>query len=210
MPWNGGNVSSLSSLKHAKVFLNTTEAHGMKINTKFWIRQTYALLHTMFYLHPMALRYYTGLYQHSIKTFKCRRWTTMSWWCSQYLEEFKFSPVWQGGGNVLVHLWNPHNRNWRGNLVRDVEMKNKSPVSWSCFPPGSRRVCLQKQNLLASALVTVQESHVGARRCMKCESIQSRVGRQLNYMSHDVQLLLTSYYKGSHLMVLPALFYLNC
>ena len=44
---------------------------------------------------------------------------------------------------------------------------------------------------------------------MKCESSQSRVGRQLNYMSHDVQLLLTSYCKGSHPVVPPALFYLN-
>ena len=26
----------------------------------------------------------------------------------------------------------------RGYFVRDVEVKNKSPVSWSCFPPGSR------------------------------------------------------------------------
>ena len=51
---------------------------------------------------------------------------------------FKFCRVWRGGGNALVHLCNPRNRTWRGHLVRDVEIKNKSPVSWSCFPPGSR------------------------------------------------------------------------
>ena len=27
-------------------------------------------------------------------------------------------------------------RTWTGYLVRDVQIKNKSPVSWSCFPPG--------------------------------------------------------------------------
>ena len=56
---------------------------------------------------------------------------------------FKFCRVWRGGGNALVHLCNPRNRTWRGHLVRDVEIKNKSPVSWSCFPPGSLpTVCL--------------------------------------------------------------------
>ena len=45
------------------------------------------------------------------------------------------SPAWQGGGDVWlqIHI----NRTWRGYLVRDVDIKNKSPVSWFCFPLGS-------------------------------------------------------------------------
>ena len=31
-----------------------------------------------------------------------------------------------------------HNIAWRGCFVRDVEIMNKSPVPWSCFPLGSR------------------------------------------------------------------------
>ena len=43
---------------------------------------------------------------------------------------------WGEGGDAHAQLCNC--RTWREYLVRDVEIKNKSPVSWSCFPPGSQ------------------------------------------------------------------------
>ena len=63
--------------------------------------------------------------EHSIKCWRIQLLQVYKivWWlCLQCMAKDNYS--WQERG---LGRWN---------LVRDVELKNKSPVSWSCFPPG--------------------------------------------------------------------------
>ena len=71
-------------------------------------------------------------YLHSIKCnfFNCLR----SWRCHQYQIGQLLQPDEEEEmSDFKIHI----NRTWRGYLVRDVDIKNKSPVSWFCFPLGS-------------------------------------------------------------------------
>ena len=78
--------------------------------------------------------------QLNVKLFNCCRCTGMThpeyWWCQQYLTKDKFSE--EEETNFEMYTTQSDYRTWREYLVRDVKFKNKSPVSWSCSPPGSR------------------------------------------------------------------------
>ena len=51
---------------------------------------------------------------------------------------------------------NPH---YREGIVRDVKIKNKSPVSWSCFPSGTWRL------LSACSLTQIEETANDGDKC---------------------------------------------
>ena len=88
-----------------------------------------SFLHTNFSLHSIAsetLNQFRLSTQSNVEGFNCCRYTKLS-------DDCAFN-AWQ---KTTTH---GKKEDWRDvqlwNLVRDVELKNKSPVSWSCFPPG--------------------------------------------------------------------------
>ena len=88
-----------------------------------------SFLHTNFSLHSIAsetLNQFRLSTQSNVEGFNCCRYTKLSDDCAfnawQKTTTHGKTEDWRD-----VQLWN---------LVRDVELKNKSPVSWSCFPPG--------------------------------------------------------------------------
>ena len=87
-----------------------------------WLSESGTLHHAKFSLHPI-----TSNTSEASNIFHLGTRSNVEW--------FNYCR-WGEGGDAHAQLCNC--RTWREYLVRDVEIKNKSPVSWSCFPPGSQ------------------------------------------------------------------------